>query len=134
MALNSTVTSGFDLVKQLQQWSRNNFRQNTIFCTIDVTDHYTMVPQIEGVVSLRKMLDQLKLKQVANIGSTVNFLDLSMKNQDGQLCTTVYRKPSYEPYYLPFNSIHPLHMKKNIPFAMLLRGIRYCSTFQTYLN
>ncbi|CAF2093002.1 unnamed protein product [Rotaria magnacalcarata] len=124
MALNSTVTSGFDLVKQLQQWSRNNFRQNTIFCTIDVTDHYTMVPQIEGVVSLRKMLDQLKLKQV----------DLSMKNQDGQLCTTVYRKPSYEPYYLPFNSIHPLHMKKNIPFAMLLRGIRYCSTFQTYLN
>ncbi|CAF1466878.1 unnamed protein product [Rotaria magnacalcarata] len=134
MALNSTVTSGFDLVKQLQQWSRNNFRQNTIFCTIDVTDHYTMVPQIEGVLSLRKMLDQLKLKQVANIGSTVNFLDLSMKNQDGQLCTTVYRKPSYEPYYLPFNSIHPLHMKKNIPFAMLLRGIRYCSTFQTYLN
>ncbi|CAF2208151.1 unnamed protein product, partial [Rotaria magnacalcarata] len=25
MALNSTVTSGFDLVKQLQQWARNNF-------------------------------------------------------------------------------------------------------------
>ncbi|CAF1961646.1 unnamed protein product [Rotaria magnacalcarata] len=143
MALNSTVTSGFDLVKQLQQWSRNNFRQNTIFCTIDVTDHYTMVPQIEGVLSLRKMLDQQmarwnkfdkNINLSANIGSTVNFLDLSMKNQDGQLCTTVYRKPSYEPYYLPFNSIHPLHMKKNIPFAMLLRGIRYCSTFQTYLN
>ncbi|CAF1517207.1 unnamed protein product [Rotaria magnacalcarata] len=54
--------------------------------------------------------------------------------QDGQLCTTVYQKPSYEPYYLSFNSIHPLHMKKNIPFAKLLRTIRYCSTFQTYLN
>ncbi|CAF5208266.1 unnamed protein product, partial [Rotaria magnacalcarata] len=25
-------------------------------------------------------------------------------------------------------------MKKNIPFAMLLRAIRYCSTFQSYLN
>ena len=25
-------------------------------------------------------------------------------------------------------------MKKNIPFAMLLRAIRYCSTFETYLN
>ncbi|CAF2028125.1 unnamed protein product [Rotaria magnacalcarata] len=67
MALNYTVTSGFDLVKQLQQWSRNNFRQDTIFCTIDVTDLYTMVPQIEGVLSLRKMLDQLKLKQVGKL-------------------------------------------------------------------
>ncbi|CAF4812802.1 unnamed protein product [Rotaria magnacalcarata] len=70
----------------------------------------------------------------ANIGSIVNFLDLNMENRDGQLYTTVFQKPSYEPYYLPFNSIHPLHMKKNIPFAMLLRAIRYCSTFQSYLN
>ncbi|CAF3415883.1 unnamed protein product [Rotaria socialis] len=236
MASNSTVTSGFELVKQLQQWSRNNFKRDTIFCTIDVTDLYTMIPQIEGVLSLRKMLDQLKLKEIgklkvetiirlsrfvmtnnyfsyngqfyhqvrggamgspltltisnccmyfferqivnqirnsgglyfryiddifitinwpvrhllkeverwnkfdeninlsANIGSTVNFLDLNMENQDGQLFTTVYQKPSYEPYYLTFNSIHPLHMKNNIPFAMLLRAIRYCSTFQSYLN
>ncbi|CAF2041490.1 unnamed protein product [Rotaria magnacalcarata] len=206
MALNSTVTSSFDLVKQLQQWSRNNFKRKTLFCTIDVTDLYTMVSQIEGVLSLRKMLDELKLKQVvrggamgspptltisncymyfferqivnqirnsgglyfryiddifitinwpvrhllkevdrwnkfdkninlsANIGSTVNFLDLNMENQDGQLYTTVFQKPSYEPYYLPFNSIHPLHMKKNIPFAILLRAIRYCSTFESYLN
>ncbi|CAF1368831.1 unnamed protein product [Rotaria sordida] len=57
-----------------------------------------------------------------------------MENRDSILFTTVYQKPSYEPYYLPFNSIHPLHMKKNIPFTMLLRVIRYCSTFQTYLD
>ena len=48
--------------------------------------------------------------------------------------TSVYQKPSYEPYYLPFNSIHPLHMKVNIHFTMLLRAIRYCSTFDEYLN
>ncbi|CAF4930855.1 unnamed protein product, partial [Rotaria socialis] len=200
--------------KQLQQWSRNNFRQDTLFCTIDVSDLYTMVPQIEGVLSLKKMLDQLKLKQIgglksilssrggamgspltliisnccmyfferqivnqirnsgglyfryiddifiitnwpgrhllkevdkwkkfdeniklsASIGPTINFLDLQIENKDGQLLTTVYQKPSYEPYYLPFNSIHPLHMKKNIPFSMLLRAIRYCSAFQTFLN
>ncbi|CAF3807905.1 unnamed protein product [Rotaria sp. Silwood1] len=57
-----------------------------------------------------------------------------MESCDGVLFTTVYQKPSYEPYYLPFNSIHPLHMKKNIPFTILLRVIRYCSTFQTYLD
>ncbi|CAF1534992.1 unnamed protein product [Rotaria sp. Silwood1] len=57
-----------------------------------------------------------------------------MENRDGILFTTVYQKPSYKPYYLPFNSTHPLHKKKNIPFTMLLRVIRYCSTFQTYLD
>jgi hypothetical protein len=60
--------------------------------------------------------------------------DLHVKNQNGQLYTTVYHKPSYQPYYLPFTSIHPMHMKKNIPFAMFLRAIRYCSTFDAYLD
>ncbi|CAF2915161.1 unnamed protein product, partial [Rotaria sp. Silwood2] len=59
---------------------------------------------------------------------------LHIENRDGELFTTVYQKPSYEPYYLPFSSVHPLHMKKNIIFTMLLRAIRYCSTFQEYLN
>ncbi|CAF4191704.1 unnamed protein product [Rotaria sordida] len=63
------------------------------------------------------------IKLNANLGSFTTFLDLYMENRDGTLFTTVYQKPSYEPYYLPFNSIHPLHMKKNIPFTMLLRTI-----------
>ncbi|CAF1365955.1 unnamed protein product [Rotaria sordida] len=220
MASETTVTSGFELVKQLQKWSKVNIRQETLFCTIDVADLYTMVPQTEGVLSLKKMLDHLKLKQVGglkietiirlsrfvmqramsspltltvancymffyeqqiirqinnsgglyfryiddifiiinwpaghlfkqinrwnhfdeniklseNIGSIADFLDLHIENQDGQLFTIIFQKPSYEPYYLPFNSIHPLHMKKNIIFTIFLHIIRYCSTFQVYLN
>ncbi|CAF3841629.1 unnamed protein product [Rotaria sp. Silwood1] len=76
--------------------------------------------------------ENIKLSE--NIGVTADFLDLHIENRDGELFTTVYQKPSYEPYYLPFSSIHPLHMKKNIIFTMLLRAIRYCSTFQDYLN
>ncbi|CAF5227982.1 unnamed protein product, partial [Rotaria magnacalcarata] len=64
MASNTTVTSGFELTKKLQEWSTVNIRQDTTICTIDVTNLYTMIPQIEGVLSLRKMLDLLKLKQV----------------------------------------------------------------------
>ena len=211
-------------------------KPETILCTVDVADLYTMIPQVEGVLSLKRMLDHLKLKEIgklktevvlrlarfvmqynyfsynneyyqqtrggamgspltltiancymfffeqnivkqvtnagglyfryiddlfiiinwparhlskqvdrwntfdtniilsANVSSQVNFLDLHIENQDGQLFTKVYHKPSYEPYYLPFNSVHPLHMKKNIPFDMLLRAIRYCSTFQSYLD
>ncbi|CAF3961934.1 unnamed protein product [Rotaria sp. Silwood1] len=236
MAQETTVTSGFELVKKLQKWSILNMNQNTIFCTIDVVDLYTMIPQVERVLCLKKMLDYLKLKKVnglrtetiirlsrfvmqnnyfaydgqfyhqirggamgspltltmancymffferriakqiknsgglyfryiddlfivvnwpvrhllkqidkwknfdeniklnPNINSFATFLDLYMESCDGVLFTTVYQKPSYEPYYLPFNSIHPLHMKKNIPFTILLRVIRYCSTFQTYLD
>ncbi|CAF1260589.1 unnamed protein product [Rotaria sordida] len=74
------------------------------------------------------------IKLSENIGSTADFLDLHIENQDSQLFTTIYQKPSYEPYYLPFNSVHPLHMKKNIIFTMFLRTIRYCSTFQAHLN
>ncbi|CAF4128130.1 unnamed protein product, partial [Rotaria sordida] len=44
MALKTTVASGFELVKQLQKWSNINMRQETLFCTVDVADLYTMVP------------------------------------------------------------------------------------------
>lgn len=236
MAMETTVNSGFELVKLLQQWSQDNFKSETLLGTIDVADLYTMIPQIEGVLALREMFDHLKIKQIngltievilrlarfvmvnnyfqynniyyhqirggamgspltltiancymfffeqniskqvrnsrgiyiryiddifiainwplrhflkqidrwntfdiniqlsGNIGQVANFLDLHIENKAGQLCTSVYQKPSYEPYYLPFNSIHPLHMKKNIPFAMLLRAIRYCSTFEHYIS
>ncbi|CAF1345086.1 unnamed protein product [Rotaria sordida] len=237
MAINTTVMSGFELLKKLQQWSKVNMKQEILLCTIDIADLYRMIPQVEGVLALKKMLDHLNLKQInglkteviirlarfvmqnnyfiyegqyyhqirggamgsrltltiancymffyeqnivkqinnsgglylryiddlfiiminwpirhfikqvdrwkkfdeniklsANISLRADFLDLHMENQDGQLVTTVYHKPSYEPYYLPFNSIHSIHMKKNIPFTMLLHAIRYCSTFQAYLD
>ena len=236
MAQQTSVESGFELLKQLHLWSEKNLNKETLFCTIDITDLYTMIPQIEGVLSLKKMLDHLQIKQIdglkietiirlsrfvmqnnyfsfdgqfyhqirggamgspltltiancymffferpivnqiknsvglylryiddlfitinwpqrhllkqierwnqmdeniklnSQIGTSTNFLDLSIENQNGSLTTYVYHKPSYEPYYLPFNSIHPMHMKKNIPYAMFLRAIRYCSNFQLFIN
>jgi hypothetical protein len=236
MAKESTIQSGFELVKQVNQWSMRHLNKGTLLCTMDVADLYTMIPQVEGVLTLRKMLDRLNLKQVnglkietiirlsrfvmknnyfsydgqfyhqirggamgspltltiANcymffyeqpivrqvnnsnglyfryiddiflminwpqrhltkqierwnefdenielnpqVGRSIDFLDLHIENDRGKLVTRVYHKPSYEPYYLPFNSIHPMHMKKNIPFAMILRAIRYCSTFQLFIE
>ncbi|CAM4850308.1 unnamed protein product, partial [Rotaria magnacalcarata] len=99
---------------------------------IFITINWPVRHLLKEVDRWNKFDENIKLS--ANIGSIANFLDLNMENREGQLYTTVFQKPSYEPYYLPFNSIHPLHMKKNIPFAMLLRAIRYCSTFESYLN
>ena len=41
--------------------------QETLFCTIDVADLYTMVPQVERVLSLKKMFDYFKLKHVGGL-------------------------------------------------------------------
>ena len=42
-------------------------KQETLLCTIDITDLYTMIPQIEGVLSLKKLLDYHNLNQVQDI-------------------------------------------------------------------
>ncbi|CAF1370555.1 unnamed protein product [Rotaria magnacalcarata] len=217
IALKTTVTSGFEVIKQLHEWSTHNLHKDTLLCAIYVVDLYTMIPQTEGVLAIKKILSRFVLKNnyfsyedqyyhqirgvamgspltltiancymfffqrnivkqitnpggiyvryiddifiiinwptqhlhkqidlwnnidsniklIAQVGHSSNFLDLYVENMNGHLFTKVYRKPSYEPYYLPFNSIHPLHMKKNIPFAMFLRAIRYCSTFKDFLD
>jgi hypothetical protein len=239
MAKEDTVSCAFELLKKFYQWSEIHMKKDTLLCTLDVSDLYTMIPQTEGVLSLKKMMDHLKLKQIGGgggvkteaviklsrfvvqnnyfsfnnqfyhqvrggamgspltltiancymfffertivnqirnsgglyvryiddifiainwpqrhlikqidlwnkidiniklnpqIGNKINFLDLYMENIDGKLFTNVYHKPSHEPYYLPYNSVHPIHIKKNIIFTMLLRAIQYCSTFDTYIH
>ncbi|CAF4310927.1 unnamed protein product, partial [Rotaria magnacalcarata] len=44
MALSTTVTSGTEVIKQLYEWSKSNARQDTLICTMDVIDLYTMIP------------------------------------------------------------------------------------------
>ena len=61
------------------------------------------------------------------ISTSVNFLDVTITNEDGHLRTTVYHKPTNEPYILPYTSDHPRHIHRNIPYAALLRAARICS-------
>ena len=99
-----------------------------LFITINWPQRH-LIKQIER---WNQIDENIKLN--SHISCVTNFLDLCIENQNGSLITKVYHKPSYEPYYLPFNSIHPMHMKKNIPFTMLLRAIRYCSSFILFIN
>jgi hypothetical protein len=61
------------------------------------------------------------------ISMSVNFLDETITNEDGHLRTSVYHKPTTEPYILPYTSDHPRHVHRNIPYAALLRAGRICS-------
>lgn len=236
IASKTTVTCGFQVLQQLNAWSTGNLCSTILLGTMDVIDLYTMIQQTEGIQAIRKMLDELKLKEIGGLkseiiirlcrfvvqnnyftydgkfyhqirggamgspltltiancymfffekdivkqinnaggvyvryiddiliavnwpdrhlqkqvakwnmidsniklnvqtGYSVNFLDLYILNINGHMFTKVFHKPSYEPYFLPFNSMHPMHMKKNIPYEMLFRGIKYCPTFEAYIN
>ncbi|CAF2793935.1 unnamed protein product [Rotaria sp. Silwood2] len=61
------------------------------------------------------------------IDSLVNFLDVTIINENGHLTTCLYHKTTAEPHILPYTSDHPRHVHRNIPYAGLLRAVRICS-------
>ncbi|CAF3714385.1 unnamed protein product, partial [Rotaria sordida] len=170
MTQETTVTSGFELVKKLNEWSKVNMNQNTIFCTIDGIDLYTMIPQVEGVLSLKKMLDYLKLKK-ANGFKVETIIRLSrfvMQNNyfsyDGQFYHQIRDGAMGSPLTLTMANCYMFFFERALPkqikngvglyfryiddlfiyssityekeytFHKLLCAIRYCSTYQTYLD
>ena len=68
------------------------------------------------------------------IGQSLPFLDVFLMNNNGTLLTSVYRKPTTEPYVVPFISDHPRHVFGNVIHTALTRAIRYSSTFDAYEN
>jgi hypothetical protein len=67
-----------------------------------------------------------------NIASAVDFLDVAINNDNGQLTTSIFHKPAAEPYILPYTSDHPRHVHRNIPYAALLRAARICSNVHDF--
>ena len=66
------------------------------------------------------------------IASVVDFLDVTISNDHGQLTTSLFHKSAAEPYVLPFTSDHPRHVHRNIPYAALLRAARICSNVRDF--
>ncbi len=57
---------------------------------------------------------------------------MSIHNQ--QLSTKVYRKPTDNPQYLHFHSMHPKHLKVSLPYSLALRCKRICSNSNDLLE
>ena len=86
---------------------------------------------LKGLVKFWNRLDK-NIELTESIGQTAEYLDTRLENNNGHLISEVFHKPSHEPYYLPYTSIHPLHIKKNIPFGALVRAIRYSSNYDAF--
>ncbi|CAF1539927.1 unnamed protein product, partial [Rotaria sordida] len=66
------------------------------------------------------------------ISNSVNFLDITITNTNGQLTTSIYHKPTADPYYLPYKSDHPHSIHRNIPYTALVRAARLCSNLHDF--
>ena len=82
--------------------------------------------------ALQIELDKAKTKDMnieidCTVDTSVSFLDVMLTNENGRLRTTVYHKPTAEPYYLPYTSDHPHRYHRNIPYSALIRAARLCS-------
>ena len=60
--------------------------------------------------------------------SKIVFLDLEIFKEDGKLRTSIHIKPTNKQLYLDFNSNHPMHCKKSIPYSQALRVVERCSS------
>ena len=91
----------------------------------------------EPLDMINQMLDEANqshpnIKLVRQLGTSISFLDVHIKNQNGTLVTSVYHKEAAEPYIVPFKSDHPRHVFNNIIDVALTRAIRYSSTLSAF--
>ena len=81
---------------------------------------------------IEKILQGLNEKD-PNIGITwkrgkiIEYLDVKITIEVPSFRTTVFRKLAAQPHVLPFHSLHPPHITRNIPYAVALRVTRICS-------
>ena len=66
------------------------------------------------------------------LAPSLPFLDVLLTNNNGILSTSVYHKPSAEPYVTSFVSDHPRHVFINVITTALARAVRYSSTFDAF--
>jgi hypothetical protein len=87
--------------------------------------------QIKDILDTADRKDQnIRIKY--QIQSCVEFLDVVIQNDNGQLTTSVFHKPTVEPYILQYTSDHPRHVHRNIPYAALLRAARIYSNVHDF--
>ncbi|CAF1649026.1 unnamed protein product [Didymodactylos carnosus] len=108
--------------------TKQNFenRYVDVFCTSN-----------ESLDDINAILDEAdcrhsNIKLIPQIGASVTFLDVLIKNENGQLSTSVYHKEAAEPCVFPFMSDHLRHTFNNIVQGTLCRAIRYSSTLKAF--
>ena len=66
---------------------------------------------------------------------SLNYLDVTINiTQGNKVTTTLYKKPMSKHAYLHYESNHPIHLLKSLPYSQGLRIIRICSEVEDRNN
>ena len=64
----------------------------------------------------------------------IEFLDTMVKLENGHVYTDLYRKPTDKQLYLRYDSCHPAHTKKALPYGLGIRLRRICEKDEDYFR
>ncbi|CAF4627607.1 unnamed protein product, partial [Rotaria sp. Silwood2] len=86
---------------------------------------------------IQKLLDETtqtdpNIKITTTISQTLDYLDVTIESNNGNLTTSIYHKSASEPYILPYSSDHPRHVHINILNNALVRAARICSNIEDF--
>ncbi|CAF1405277.1 unnamed protein product [Rotaria sp. Silwood1] len=66
------------------------------------------------------------------ISQSLEYLDVTIENNNGHLKISIYHKSASEPYILPYESDHPRHIHANIIYTALVQAARSCSNMEDF--
>jgi hypothetical protein len=70
---------------------------------------------------LRSVRPTIQFKMEVNANDNLLFLDFFLRKRGHKLASEVYRKPTHTDRYLNFNSIHPLHLNREVVHGLISR-------------
>ena len=131
LTLTLANTYMYFVEQPISKWAK---RTNSLYFRY-IDDLFIMtnvhVNVLHGLIQFWNRLDK-NIKFSSSIGLSAEYLDVRLENRGGILMSEVFHKPSHEPYFLPFTSVHANHIKKSIPFTALVRAIRYSSSYTSF--
>ena len=80
----------------------------------------------------RVQKSDMNIEIETTISTSINYLDVILLNESGQLKTMIYHKPTNELCYLPYTSDHPHQYHRNIPYNAMIRAARLCSNVNDF--
>lgn len=88
-------------------------------------------------LEIQAQSEKIKAKDInieieTTISTSVNYLNINIINENGQLRTKIYHKTTTDPHYLPYQSDHPHKYHRNIPYSALIHGARLCSNIHDF--
>ena len=104
-------------------------QQNEVYCRFRDDVFFTTKLPPEKIEKTLTELDKKDphIRITWTSGQSVNYLDVTATIEITNFRMTLFRKPTPQLYVLPFNSSHPLHITRNIPYAATLRATRIYS-------